>query len=131
MRTIPALLTALALAAGPAFAEPASPYDDPAVTWVAVELATAPVAPRITLVFGKPGQLGGQAPCNVYGAEQTADWPAFHTEALFSTKMACPDLGTEAGYFDALTRATQATLADDGTLVLSFDAGPLIRFRPE
>lgn len=124
----PILAFALALAASPVLADEPIPYDETAVTWVAVELATAPVVPRVTLEFGEDGQIGGQAPCNRFGATQTADWPAWQVEGLFSTKMACPDLGLEAGYFDALTRATRAELTDDGALVLSFEQGPLIRF---
>jgi heat shock protein HslJ len=111
----------LAAAAGPAAFAGSSPYDDPATTWIAEDFAGA------TLIFHRPDQLGGQAPCNVYGGNQTAQWPAFHAKGVFSTEMACAELTTERAYFDALGKATKAAL-EDGALVLSDATGPLIRF---
>jgi len=120
MRPLIPLATAFALLlAGCADAE--SPYDDPATTWVAADFAGA------TLSFPEPGRIAGDAPCNRYGATQTAEYPAFHAEGIFSTKMACPDLGLEASFFDALGKATEARREGD-TLLLLDGAEALIRF---
>ena len=74
------------------------------------------------------GQVTGQAPCNSYGAQNTAELPAFSLGPIRATRMACDKLAEEQVYFDTL--ALMETMALDGTknLVLTGPEGRSMEF---
>ena len=96
--------------------------------WRLTELAGAPFPARATLAFPEPGAITGQAPCNTYGANQSAPYPWFEAGPIQATKMACDALTLEQEFFTALRTATFAEISGD-TLILSDDSGALLVFK--
>ena len=74
-------------------------------------------------------QISGQGPCNMYNAQNRAEWPAVDLSPIASTRRACITEGGEAGYFTALGQTSMAQRSGD-MLVLS---GPqyTLRFTAE
>lgn len=90
--------------------------------WQLQSIDGAPFAARATLGFPTRGRIEGDAPCNSYGAQQTAPYPWFAVEALSASRRTCPDLAAETLYFSALEAMTLVEVA--GTvLILSNDTG--------
>lgn len=90
--------------------------------WQLVTLDGAAVAATSTLRFDAEGGISGQAPCNRFMAQQTDALPQLAIGPIAATRMACPDLGAEATYLQALGEMTSLARAGD-TLVLRNDAG--------
>jgi heat shock protein HslJ len=83
----------------------------------------------VTLVLNAGGRLGGDGPCNTYGASYSTSGPEFRVGHALSTMMACepPIMTLERRYFDLLSKVTtwqregdRLTLASpDGERVLA------------
>lgn len=71
-----------------------------------------------TLDVSQAGRVSGKGPCNSYSADQKVVYPWFELGPIMSTRMACPDLPSEAFYFEALAEMTLAE-AQGGILILS------------
>ena len=127
MRLLIALLIPLALGACK-YDETISGYTDTKSTWRLVELDGNPFPARATIAFPSKGKVTGQAPCNSYGATQTAPLPWFKLEQIISTKMACPDLAAEQRFFSALGEMTLAETLGD-TMILTSDEGREMVFK--
>ena len=80
-----------------------------------------------TLVFDGPGRIGGQGPCNAWGARLTVPYPWFAIDGIEGDAMACPGAGEER-YFDAL-RAMEFAEIQGPVLILSNAAGRQMVFR--
>lgn len=122
-----ALLCAVVLAACQAD-ETISGYADPLAEYVLQEIDGAPFTASATIRFPEPGQISGNAPCNLYSGTQTAPYPWFAPGPLLATKRACADLNAEVAFFDALSQMTLAEVSG-GTLILSNDAGREMLFQ--
>ena len=92
-----------------------------------VEMNGKPVSKIIMISFEENGRVTGQAPCNRYFATQDAPLPWFKIGPIGATKMACPDLGLEAQYFELLGKVSLAEIAED-VLLLSDDNQVLLSF---
>lgn len=91
-------------------------------TWVLTSLDGAPYTARATMQFPEQNTVIGKAPCNSFGAEQTAPYPWFDVKAIRATRAACPELALEQAFFTALQEMTLSEVAGD-VLILSNDAG--------
>jgi heat shock protein HslJ len=105
-------------------------YGGAGATFVLREIDGAPYPARATLIFPAPGELAGEAPCNRYNAAQLAPYPWFEAGPIAATRRACPDLGAEAAYFDALTEMELAEVLG-GVLILSTPSGREMVFTAE
>ena len=118
---------AFALAMTPV-ASPAEPIQE--VDWQLLAIDGVLVDPAVTasLRIDAAGQVTGKAPCNSYGAQNTAELPAFSLGPIRATRMACPNLAEEQVYFDTL--ALMETMALDGpkSLVLTGPEGRSMEF---
>lgn len=96
--------------------------------WVLEELDNAPFTARATLEFNGQEEVNGRAPCNGFGARQTAPYPWFKLGPIRATKRACPDLKAEGVFFKALGEMSLAEVSGD-VLILSNDAGRSMVFK--
>lgn len=110
--------------------ETVSGYAGTEVTWVLETINHTPFPHRATLTFPEEGRIAGEAPCNSYFAVQTVPYPWFETGPIGSTKRACPNLKSEATYFEALAAMTLSEVAGP-TLILSNEAGGQMVFKAE
>lgn len=92
-----------------------------------VDIDGAPITGSATLEI-EGARLGGQGPCNVYGADNMAEWPAVDLGPIAVTRRACIDMTGEAIFLNALEQVDKVELGADG-LTLS---GPdhVMRFSP-
>lgn len=127
MKWIAALIP-LSLVAGCFADETLRGYGAADKTWMLTEARDFASNPDITLTFPETGRIAGQAPCNSYFATMDVPYPWFETGLIAATKRACPDLGTEAAFFNALEAATLSEVLGN-TLILSDDDGMLMVFR--
>lgn len=123
------LTLAAALCASPATAHDGhSAYNAPGHVWRLVELDGAPFPALATLSFPATGRIEGQAPCNRYFGEMWQVYPWFRAEKIASTRRACPDLGLEQAFLEALGRMTLAEASEE-LLILTDDARGVMIFR--
>ncbi|WP_377510963.1 META domain-containing protein [Octadecabacter sp. R77987] len=128
MRLLPlVLITTLAGCWGD---ETISGYADPDREYRLIELDGTAFDARATIQFSEEGRVTGQAPCNRYFAAQTVPYPWFNVENIGATRMACPDLDTEARFFAALEEMSLAEVLGD-TLILRNDAGREMVFKSD
>ena len=99
----------------------------PNVTYTLESIDGAPLPRSATLVFDRPCFVGGQGPCNAWGAPLTAPYPWFGIGQIEGDAMACPGAGEDL-YFDAL-RAMEFAEAQGDTLILSNGVGRQMVFR--
>lgn len=90
--------------------------------WELKEIDGKAFSERATLRFPEQGRIAGEAPCNSFGAEQSAPYPWFKTGPIVATRMACAALPAEARFLESLEAMTLAEVAGD-VLILSNDAG--------
>ncbi len=107
--------------------ETISGYIDPESAFTLIEMDDTPFDGRATIQFPRFGTVSGMAPCNTYGARQTAPYPWFKLTELISTETACEDLVAELRYFNVLTNMTLAEVSGPN-LILSNDAGQRLVF---
>ncbi len=134
---LPSLLVVLLAACAP---EPASssltrvshPGDLAGTSWELRTIGgTVPASgPALTLVFGR-GELSGNGSCNAFGGSYAYDAStgAIHVGDLVSTKRACIEPGRnelEAAYLAALRGATDASIDENGRLVIRGTGAPLV-----
>jgi len=93
-------------------------YADSDAEYQLTELDGTPFTATATISFPEAGKVTGQAPCNRYFADQSEAYPWFNVGAVRTTRMACPDLDTEAEFIAALRAMTLAEVAGE-TLILS------------
>lgn len=95
--------------------------------WQLTEINGTPFAASATITFQEDGKVSGNAPCNSFGATQTAPYPWFELSPVFSTKRACNDLAAENAFLGALQNMSLAEVSGN-VLVLSNDAGNTMEF---
>lgn len=100
-RTFASLIATVPLIAACAMAPPGL-HDG----WRLQSLAGAAPPVPVTLSLDASGRAAGAAPCNRYFGAFTATAEAMSFGAIASTKRACPALGYEAAYLDALSQVT-------------------------
>ena len=133
-------LIALALVALGCAPEPASssltrvshPSDLAGTSWELVTIGGAAPSsgPAVSLVFGR-GEVSGTGSCNAFGGSYAYDpsTGALRLGDLVSTKRACIEAGRnelEAAYLAALRTATDASIDEDGRLVISGAGAELV-----
>ena len=106
---------------------PAVQQPDLAQEWKLVGFSAGPMPPRVTMDLRAPGRAAGQGPCNRWFGEVQGTYPEFRLPMVASTKMACPDLGDEMRFHDALGRVTAAELVG-GQLILTGPEGLRLTF---
>lgn len=67
-----------------------------------------------TLNLATPGQAGGQAPCNGYGADLDWQGESFTLGPIISTQRACLQIKGEAEFFQLMQGVTQASRTTQG-----------------
>ena len=102
--------------------ETISGYADPEAVWRLDTLHDAPFAAEATLRFPAEGEVTGAGPCNGFTATQTLPYPWIGIGPIRATRRACPALGEEARYFDALQAATLIEVSER-VLILTDEAG--------
>jgi heat shock protein HslJ len=121
-------LIVLLAACGPD--ETISGYADRETIYALASIDDAPFTARATIAFTQEGSVSGAGPCNTYQATQSVPYPWFALGPIASTRRACPELGQEGAYFEALSEMRFAEVA--GTvLILSDDAGREMVFQAE
>jgi len=135
MTRIPVLSTAIAATLGLAACEPtttsAPGTNIPTGPYVLVGIGSDTVPQRnVGMTVQADGSISGQAPCNQYSAQQTAEPPAFVLGPLVTTKMACSGTAgqLESRYFQALSAADGITfeggvLTIQGPTYLTYEPG--------
>lgn len=98
--------------------------------WTLTELDGAPFTARATLEFPEDDRITGQAPCNRYFSVNSVPYPWFKAGPIGSTKMACPDMVTEAQFFAALGVMTLSEVAGN-VLILSTPEGREMVFKSD
>ncbi len=96
-------------------------------TWQLQSINDQPFTATATLTLGTEGQVSGKAPCNSYGASQTAPYPWFQLSPIRATKRACADLAAEHLFFKTLSSMTLSEISGP-VLILSNDQGALMQF---
>lgn len=91
-------------------------------TWTLTSIDGAPYPAKATLTFPAQGAVTGKAPCNSFGAEQTAPYPWFSLSSIRATRAACEDLDQEQRFFDALNAMSLAEISGE-VMILSNDDG--------
>lgn len=110
--------------------ETISGYANRKMIYALASIDNAPFTARATIAFAKEGAVNGTGPCNTFQATQSVPYPWFALGPIASTRRACPDLGQEAAYFEALADMRFAEVA--GTvLILSNDTGHEMVFQGE
>lgn len=110
--------------------ETVSGYATAEATYVLKELNGEPFNARATITFPEQGKVAGEGPCNSWIAEQSAPYPWIRLGPVTTTRMSCPDLHTETGFFAALSAVTLAEFSGPA-LLLSDDTGPKLVFMSE
>ncbi|MDF1729007.1 MAG: META domain-containing protein [Sulfitobacter sp.] len=108
--------------------ETLSGYAAGAPGWELIELQGEPFDGAVTLDFPAAGEIAGKAPCNRYSATLRVPYPWFRAGPVIATRMACPDMETEAAFLRALEAATYSEVTGD-RLILSDDTGVLLVFK--
>ena len=108
--------------------ETATIYGDAEKTWYLVEIDGEDFPTTATLTFPQPDRMSGEAPCNLYGANLNALYPAFQPGPIMSTQRACAFLAEEQAFFDALSTMTLAEVMGD-TMTLSAPVGREMVFK--
>lgn len=99
-------------------------------TWRLTHMNDQAFTATATISFSADGQVQGAAPCNTYGAQQTAPYPWFTLGPIRATKRACADLTAEQDYFAALTKMTLVEVSGD-VLILSNDDDETLQFKKQ
>lgn len=126
MRLLP-VLAALAMTACTAQAQ--DPAEDPTgIEWHLLAIDGQVIDIPTTLTLGETGGVGGKAPCNSYGGQNSAALPDIQLSPLRVTRMACDRLAEEQVYLKALSAMTRLERVDDRTLVLTGPDGRSLEF---
>ncbi|MCO4843129.1 MAG: META domain-containing protein [Yoonia sp.] len=83
-----------------------------------------------TLDVSQAGRVTGKGPCNSYSADQKAVYPWFELGPIISTRMACPDLPSEAFYFEALSEMTLAETQGNILILYNTDGREMVFHAP-
>lgn len=108
--------------------ETSAGYIVPDATYVLARMNELPFDARANIRFLPGGEVTGQAPCNSFGAAQTAPYPLFELGPIRATRAACPDLALESDFLGALARMQLAEVSGD-VLMLSNEAGEKLEFQ--
>ena len=127
------LLLAFLLAACAGNTNPASLAD---TAWVLEQINGQPVVENTlpTLSFGADGQAGGHGSCNGFGGTYEAKNGQLTFGPLFSTMMACLELGVmeqEMAYLESLQSAAAYRVEDGRLLILDAAGAVTLAFVPQ
>lgn len=103
-------------------------YVAPDAVYQLVRLNEAPFAARATIRFLPGGEVTGQAPCNSFGAVQTAPYPWFELGPIRATRATCPSQKHETEFLTILGRMELAEVSGD-LVLLSNEAGETLEFQ--
>lgn len=107
--------------------ETSSGYATPGAEYHLREINGAAFNATATIAFPEKGAIGGQAPCNIWFADQPAPYPWFTPGPIGATRMACADLNKEQLFFEALETMTLIEFSGP-VLLLSGDNGEKMLF---
>lgn len=110
--------------------ETISGYADRETTYRLTELEGQSFEARATISFPEEGRAAGEAPCNLWSADQTVPYPWIRLGPIAATRRACTQMAAERAFFDALSRATLAEVLGS-VLILSDDEAVLMVFEAE
>jgi len=80
---------------------------------------------NVTMKFdSKEKQINGKAPCNTYGGPYTKSSNKLSFGGLYSTEMACDELGKEQEYFSMLAKVFAYQVSGDKLYL--FDSGGMV-----
>ena len=96
--------------------------------WTLTEIDGTPFTARATLTFPERGKVAGQAPCNSYTGVMVTPYPWFDLGQVAATRMACPDMASEAMFFETIGQMTLAEVSGD-VLILSTPEGRQMVFK--
>ena len=125
-----AIALALVLSLAACTDETISRYARPDAVYALTKLDGAAFGAKATITFPAKGAARGEGPCNAWSATQSAPYPWIALGPIASTRRACPELASEAAFFEALAEMTVA-VAEDGVLTLSNDEGRQMVFRAD
>lgn len=97
------------------------------IDWTLLAIDGVVIDAPASLRLSPSGEITGKAPCNGYGARNSAVLPALAVGPIRATKMACDKLAEEQAFFDALGQMTEVRL-EGGHLVLSNADGRTMEF---
>ncbi|MFS4437917.1 META domain-containing protein [Paracoccaceae bacterium GXU_MW_L88] len=95
--------------------------------WQLVEVDESPIAYRATISFPSKNRIAGEAPCNSFLGKQAMPLPWFQVENLAVTERACPEMASEAAFFEALD-AMRFAESSPQTLLLTGEGGRSMLF---
>ncbi|MBK6469063.1 MAG: META domain-containing protein [Rhodobacter sp.] len=81
--------------------------------WHLIGIEGQPAPAPLSISFATDGTFSGQAPCNRFFGTVTGTLPALSLGSIGATRMACPEMATEAAYFESLDAMQSAELAED------------------
>lgn len=85
-------------------------------------------AEKVTIKFDEyEKKISGKAPCNTYGAACIKGSNKVSFSDVFSTKMACDNMGDEQTFFDTIKKVYAYQKALD--MLYFFDSGGMVIFR--
>lgn len=94
--------------------------------WRLESVTGDPVTAEVTLQIAADGTVSGTASCNQYTGQNTAALPEFSLGPMAVTRMACPDMTTEAAYLAALELITRAEIQDEKLVLTSVDGDQMV-----
>ena len=121
------LALALPFAAFSCADETISGYADRSAVYQLSDIGGVPYKARATITFPEEGRATGEGPCNAWNAMQSAPYPWIDLGPIAATKRACPELGQEAVFFEALAKATLAEIQGN-ILILTDEDGREMTF---
>lgn len=130
MRLFPlAALVAMTATAACALDPDRAPDPDPGgIDWHLLAVDGQVIDYIASLRIEADGTLGGQAPCNRWSSQNTADWPDLALGGIRATRMACDRLADEQAFFAALARMTRLEMDGERTLILIGPEGRRLEF---
>lgn len=95
--------------------------------WQLTEINGSTFTAAAMITFHDDGTVTGRAPCNSFGATQSAPYPWFELSPIRATKRACNDLSAESAFLTALQNMTLSEVSGN-ILILSNDTGQTMEF---
>lgn len=110
--------------------ETVAKYGGAGHVWTLTEIDGTPFTARATLTFPERGKVAGQAPCNSYTGVMVTPYPWFDLGQVATTRMACPDMASEAMFFETIGQMTLAEVSGN-VLILSTAEGRQMVFKAD
>ncbi|WP_168733040.1 META domain-containing protein [Aliigemmobacter aestuarii] len=126
--TVALSLSLVGMSCTQAASDPTVPPEYLAPEWMLVAIDGQAFGARATIDFSEPGRVTGEAPCNRWFAGQPGTLPDLKITGIGATRMACPDLGAEQAFFEALEQMTRAEITGPVNMTLTGEKGGTMEF---